>query len=460
MASHSTFRSPGVALAKGRSPWALVFTIGVFVLAIVVGAVVPLVGLAKMKWVIAAVIGMIGSSILFARPGIAIALYMFVGTIKADPVIGGMMPFDLTAALGGMLVLACVIKLVRSDGLPYFPRSYGLYAVIILPMIASLLYTPVLSVGADKAGRFLVLTGIAIISPFVLLDSPKRVRVFLYSMGAIGLMISAESLANLGGSDRLTAPGASTIQLGTAAGTGMAIAWSLLLPELPLRRRILVYPAVGALFIALLGSGARGPLIGSVCCILFVLWKFRKLAVDIGILTAAGFVGLAKVGIPAASFKYLGTLINGDPAAAMATRNNLLLLAWHLFQEHPFLGVGIGGYQYFSPDPENIFPHNIFLELGAELGIIPVVAFTGLVIWAFWEAFQQLRDLDFPYWQESFAVLSLLIFGFLQMIKSGDINDNRTMWFAMGLPFLLRYLAKRAPSQDRGSDSLAAATAA
>jgi O-antigen ligase len=418
---------------------------------------VPLVGLAKMKWIVAAVVALIGSGVLFVRPGIALALYMFVGIFKADPMIGGLVPFDLTVALGALLVLACVIRLIRSDRLPYFPRSYGLYVAIILPMLASLLYTPILGVGADKAGRFMVLTGIAIVSPFVLLDSPQRVRAFLYSMGIIGLVISAEALVNLGGSDRLAAPGSSTIQLGTAAGTGIAIAWSLALPELSFRRRILLYPAVGALFIALLGSGARGPLIGAVCCVLFALWKFRRLGVDAAILTVAGIAGLARVGIPAASFSYLATLINGDPAAALATRNNLMALAWELFQKHPALGVGIGGYQYYSPDPENIFPHNIFLEISCEIGIIPVVAFTGLVIWAFWEAFQQLKDREFPFWQESFAVLSLLIFGFLQMIKSGDINDNRTMWFAMGLPFLLRYLANTTPFRAQGRPAVPSA---
>jgi O-antigen ligase len=440
MSSHSSFRNDSLWRPVAREPWALTFTIVALLAGGAMGAMVPLVGLGQMRLVLAGGIALIGAGVLFVRPGIAIALYLFVGLFKADPLIGGLVPFDLTAGLGALLVLACAIKLLRSDHLPFLPRPYVLYLPIVLSMLASLLYTPILSVGADKAGRFLLLTGLAILCPFILLDTPRRLREFLYSMGVVGLVISAESLMNLGGSDRLVAPGTSTIQLGIAAGTGIAIAWSLALPQLSFGRRVLLYPAIGVLFIALLGSGARGPLIGAVSCVLFALWHFRKLRVDAAILAMAGVCGLARVGIPSASFDYLATLVSDDPSAALATRNGLMALAWRLFQEHPILGIGIGGYQYYSHDPENIFPHNIFLEIGAELGFVAVVAFTGLVVWAFWEAIQQLKDREFPFWRESFAVLSLLIFGFLQMIKSGDINDNRTMWFSIGLPFLLRYL--------------------
>jgi O-antigen ligase len=424
-------------------PAGLVFTITALAAAVMLGVALPIVGLGQMRWVIAGVIAIVGAGMLFVRPGITTALFLFVGLFKADPTLAAVVPLDLTGAIAGLLVLACAIKLLRSGHLPLLPWPYIFYLPILLVTLASLLYTPDLAAGADKAMKFIILTGLGIICPFVLFDSARQVRVFMYTMAVLGLILSSQALGGLGGSDRLAMPGRLTIQLGGAAGTTIAIALGLVLPSLPFKRRILLYPVVAAAFVALLGSGARGPLIGTVCCVLFALVCFRTLWLDAAIFTVAGVVGLTQVGIPAASFEYLATLVNNDPNAALGTRSGLMTLAWHLFREHPFFGVGIGGYAFYSRDPENTFPHNIFLELGAELGFFALIAFTVLVLWAFWEGFKQLRERDFPYAQEAGGVFSLLIFGFVQMIKSGDVNDNRCMWLLMGLPFLLRFMANK-----------------
>ncbi|HUK24529.1 MAG TPA: O-antigen ligase family protein [Terriglobales bacterium] len=421
----------------------MVFAASALVAAAMVGVVLPLVGLGQMRLVAAGVVAIIGAGMLLVRPGIATALFLCAGLFKADPTISAVVPFDLTFALAGLLVLACAIKLLRSGHLPALPQAYVLYLPLLLMTLASLLYTPDLGDGASKAVKFILLTGLGVVCPFFLFDSARQVRVFLYTMAVLGLILSSQSLSGLGGENRLTMPGRLTIQLGTAAGTTIAVALATALPGLPFRRRILLYPVVGLAFVALLGSGARGPMIGAVLCVLFALVYFRQLWLDAALLGAAGILGLAQIGIPMASFNYLGTLLSDDPSSAMATRTGLLELAWHLFREHPLLGVGIGGFAYYSRDPENTFPHNIFLEIGAELGFIALIAFTALVVWVFWEAYKQLRERDFPFRLEAAGVFSLLIFGFIQMIKSGDVNDNRTMWLLMGLPFLLRFLANR-----------------
>jgi O-antigen ligase len=421
------------------------FTVAALAAAAVVGIALPLVGLSKLPWLVAGALASVGATMLLGRPGIMVALFLSAGLFKTDPVISTIVPFDLTGVIGVLLVLACTIKLLRSGHLPTLPQAYLLYLPILLLVTASLLYTPSLAVGADKAMKFTMLTGLGVICPFALFDSVREVRMFLYTMAVLGLILSSEGLVGLGGSERLTA-GKLTIQLGAAAGTTIAVALGLVLPSLPFRRRLLLYPVMGMAFIALLGSGARGPLIGAVGCLLFALLYFRQLWIDAAIFAVAGVIGIAQVGIPPASFDYLATLVSDNPSTAMGTRSGLMTLAWHLFLEHPLLGVGIGGYSFYSPDPGTAFPHNMFLEIAAELGFVALIAFTALLLWAFWEALQQLREHDFPFRLESAGVFSLLIFGFVQMVKSGDVNDNRSMWLLMGLPFLLRYLAQRAPT--------------
>ncbi len=55
--------------------------------------------------------------------------------------------------------------------------------------------------------------------------------------------------------------------------------------------------------------------------------------------------------------------------------------AWHdavkMFLEHPLMGVGVSNWQFFSRVGELQYPHNVFLELGAETGLLGLLAMTG-----------------------------------------------------------------------------------
>ncbi|MDR3575820.1 MAG: O-antigen ligase family protein [Anaerolineaceae bacterium] len=62
-----------------------------------------------------------------------------------------------------------------------------------------------------------------------------------------------------------------------------------------------------------------------------------------------------------------------------------LLVAWQMFVEHPIIGVGVGNYPAFyqsysrqiglDPRTENREPHNLFLEVAAETGLVGFAVF-------------------------------------------------------------------------------------
>src|SRR5260370_40301222 len=123
----------------------------------------------------------------------------------------------------------------------------------------------------------------------------------------------------------------------------------------------------------------------------------------------------------------------------MCTRSDLMALGVKMFSEHPFFGVGIQGFRFLSPNPLTYnYPHNLFLDLGWEMGIIAAIAFLALAACAFHEISKQLRDPDLGDNALVLTVFLLLIFVFLDAMVSGDINDLRFMWFVFGLPYLLR----------------------
>lgn len=393
--------------------------------------------------------------LLFAFPEFALSLFVFAGIMKVAPRLSGIAAVDLTLALATLLVVACAWRIFRRETRAVLlPRAYVLYIPILLMMLFSLFYTPDLAAGVDKCARFFFLTGLAIVAPFILLDSPRKVQNFLYALAVISFVISSEALTRLSGRERLTTEGGLTIQLGVTAGVAIAIFWTMLLPRYSFSWRLLLLPLLIVPGIALIGSGARGATIGVVCCLVFGLVAYRFLLADAALLGITALLSLAFIPIPQASYRYLETLLSARSLDVLGFRNDLMALAWKLIRENPLQGVGIAGYPSHSPNPQIYgWPHNIFLELAAELGIPIALAFAILVVWSFRTAIAQVRRADFPLRNLSVCVLSLLIFGFIQMIKSGDINDNRSMWLYLGLPFLLQSMSGTLLQRENSSRS-------
>src|SRR5262249_35295205 len=106
--------------------------------------------------------------------------------------------------------------------------------------------------------------------------------------------------------------------------------------------------------------------------------------------------------------------------------------------EHPLFGVGIQGYRYVTPNPLTYnFPHNLLLELGAELGIFAVIAFLALVVCSFRAMFRVLRE-AYP---ENIAlyrtVFLILILTCMDASAPGKLNNDRLLFFMLSMLFVL-----------------------
>jgi O-antigen ligase len=230
--------------------------------------------------------------------------------------------------------------------------------------------------------------------------------------------------------------------LGLACAVAIVIIWTLLFPEWSFFKRILVYPVIAVLAVALVGSGARTANVAAVVCILLGTFLCRKLWADLLAVASLAIVALPFVWIPQASYEYLASLAH--PPQAMDTRKDLMALGVKLFGEHPFLGVGIQGFRFLSPNPLTYnFPHNILLELGSELGVFASLAYLGIAVFSFLQIFREIRRRSGTSRNVAVTVLMLMILLSLEAMVSGDINDLRLMWFVLGLPFVLRLLREQ-----------------
>lgn len=193
---------------------------------------------------------------------------------------------------------------------------------------------------------------------------------------------------------------------------------------------------------ALINLGARGPVLA--CSIgLVVLYaglgffrSFSKSMIHLGVFLVffAIFYSLLndffhQTG--AHFFKRLTPVL--DPSAidgSLHERFAYYQSAFRAFLENPLMGLGLGAWPLFHGLGDiSLHPHNIFLEVAAETGIIGVLLFLSLL-------FVCLKKVKFSYFFSKFhltSVLLITLFSFLNALKTGDLHDNILFFFFLSL---------------------------
>ena len=93
---------------------------------------------------------------------------------------------------------------------------------------------------------------------------------------------------------------------------------------------------------------------------------------------------------------------------------------------HFLFGSGAGGYAALFPRRDFRYPHNLFLEVISEFGIIGLVLFLSHAIIAVKDVVRHFRK---NYSQPEVLWLGATLTVFFSAMFSGDINDNRLIWF-------------------------------
>jgi O-Antigen ligase len=401
-------------------------------------------------------------ALLLIYPELSLALYVVVGDVKGDDRVASLVPLDLTLALGAVLFLGMALNCLRDKRVLTMPREYYLLLALVVMMVASLAWTPVFDAGLEKLGRFVSVTGIVIVAPFFVLGSAAALRRFLVTFGCAAFVICAYSLTSLGGSDRLVTPSSNTIGLGHIACGLVVLIWFGLMPRLVFPKRMLFYPVLAIALVSLIGSGSRGAAMALGATIAISLLYYRRLAGDLACLAAIFLSLVPFIRIPDASFEYLGTLTSsGSLKSLFYFRAELLDYGWSLLRSHPFLGVGIQGFRFYSPNAGLYnWPHNIFLEVCCELGLAAGAIMVALFVLAVREAFHQVKDRVSPHPMFAQIAAALLAVGIVNGTNTGDINSDRSTWLFLSLLFAVKALrASDARQCVAARPSLARATA-
>lgn len=194
-------------------------------------------------------------------------------------------------------------------------------------------------------------------------------------------------------------------------------------------------------FYVLINLGGRGPILATVIALTLFYgakcWQdsLSKPTIHLGVLvllwTLSYFILNGLFDHTNSHFVHrMAPLLTGQIDEAVNERFTYYQSAFQAFLQHSFMGVGFGGWP-MSHGLEDIsrHPHNIFLEILSETGLIGFVLFIAFL-------YLVIRNLKLPFifsTPERTSLALLTIFSFINAQKTGDLHDNLLLFFTLSL---------------------------
>ncbi len=435
--------------------------------------------LAKMVYLL---IALAGVAFLFANPDWTLALFFSSALIKEWLLLNipFFAQFDFTLLIFLLNATALFFFLVRKGYLFEFKLHSSMLPLILFTalMIFSITYTPSFKYGSAKAFSFFLFNWALFLSPLLLIRNERSASRMITILVLLATVTTAYTLVTLlqslfSGSIiysyRASFLGVNPISFANWIGA-IAILLFAYLPNIGKRwHRYGAFAALGLLILALFAANSRGPMISFILSlVLYGAIRFRKTSkrklVQLALVVLL-FVVIALIILPEQLTSRYTDLISqeeGSQNYAYFTINTRLF-GWkaalemataHIYSV--FFGVGNGGFsQVIYRQDIRWYPHNIFLEVFCELGL----AGLGLLVWhlsSIWGDIRRFlrKNLTDRSRTLFYAFCMAAFFNFVNAQFSGDLNDNRRLWFFLGMVVALMQVIKdRIPVKDNGSNA-------
>ncbi|MBV9251510.1 MAG: O-antigen ligase family protein [Acetobacteraceae bacterium] len=388
------------------------------------------------------------------------ALFLVSGRIKGLPELRGS-PVDLTLLF---LVISWgrILWEIMSGRLR--PLRLTLPVVLMILFcefaVASLFWSSLIALNLDKAGRFLVLTASSFFAACMLAQDPVRrkrlliaitwlscaiVLYYLHYRYVLGIDIMAPEYSWI---DRETEGGNNYLEYGEHASILFTVLLALAVFGSWRRTWLAAAGASVALFV-LLSLGSRGPLAAAAAAVpaLGVVLiarrgtqKFNSWRHLVGF--GAIMIGIGFGGYALTSSEHdngLGQLhtieryqleLSGENTQSLDWRSQGRSLAFRQWLNKPLAGWGIG--EFRVQDSFLMYPHNTFLEILMEMGLIGVCLFIGIAgsgLITCWNIVRQ------PYteWADIAIILLFVTSLCWEMTFAGYLADDRIFFSYLGM---------------------------
>jgi O-antigen ligase len=229
--------------------------------------------------------------------------------------------------------------------------------------------------------------------------------------------------------------------------------------------------AAAAIALGILFTYSRGGML-TLGAVTFLLVLVRRLPINTMTVTIglAGLIALIPTNV-GQRFLTIETLFSSPEATALVDassdkRKQLLAVGWRIFADNPVAGVGAGNFGSHYPAYANMvglssldftamgvrqYPHNLYLEMGTETGLLGLLTFSGAMAVALVGLFRSRRAL-LARGEDAHAAMvtaiALAIIGYL--ISSLFLHSGypRYLWMFLGLAVAAISLSSRQRIED------------
>lgn len=379
-------------------------------------------------------------------------LFLFAGRYKADPRFAWM-PVDITAFFFALSIFTGIyLILIRRVRLKRRALSIACVALgFVVWIISSLAWTPGEVYANQKAFYVATLTFWSLLAAaFIIASDIRRIRRFFLAIVLFAIWIVIESFfayLRIGGVGFINVMGGVYLGIGYTCGMGGLIVLTYAIFESKTVFNKLLMVILFTFFLCIvLFAGGRGPLLMMVAATLIpVVFAFRfsitkLIKVKKHVFPLLGIVVLAialiwylfiEKHVAMTTISRMLVLFEPGMGTSGGARMSMWLGSVPLWGNNPLFGSGIGGYPIIMGYGDvRSYPHNIFLEIIVELGLVGLFLFVMLLFVGF-RSLGTLRAIR----NDPIRLIILMLFTFTMggALISGDLHDNRLLFMMIGL---------------------------
>jgi len=394
---------------------------------------------------LAVIVALPAISLVIAFPQVLMVLFTNAGIFKADARIRALtMGIDLTVlSAAGLIAILAFYMLSRRARIKW-SREVTAASIFLAIVLLSLIYAPPNSYGTPRVLQFASLTMLAFAAPLALIRTPRDARILLVAWIAIGTLLAVNTLSQPHTVQRVSAFGASAIGVSRVIGMAvLCLVFMVMLGDASWPVKAVSGGLIFVLILAMLSTGSRGPVLFAIVASLltlalsFGISGHRRRTAAIAVLGAVlMLLAAASPLIPQEAMARFAILMSDAEAdtSAMA-REAVWRDALDLFTNHLLIGAGAGAISRYGAGQEQIYAHNLFLEVAAEQGLIGLTALVAFLALPFQRLLRAILAADAARGDLPLllAIFAMLVYMLSASLVSGDLNDAREAWMLIGV---------------------------
>jgi len=391
---------------------------------------------------------------LFYYNHLLLIIFISIGLIKGWIIdaIPLFQTVDLTLLISVLVLIVILWELSNPEVRTRFLAHqyyFAAFCLWVLWLLCTSVYAPRVDWALEKGLRFALFGFTLFMAPLVMFKSKKEGMNFLkilIAVGFIGALVLVTQMLYLAATGsfvelttRLVLFTSNPIQ--TARFMSVCAVLMGIMMAFSEKRKFIFGLSMLVFVIAALSTGSRGPVLSLfVTLITLGIIVGGNLRKQVGILFLVGIlvVVIALLTMPENLTARYNVFASSE---LVVTRKGLVVFStissrWTLWSNalelwirdipHFLFGSGAGGYAALFPWRDFRYPHNLFLEILAEFGIIGLVFFLSHAVLAVINVVRHFRK---RYSQPEVLWLGATLTVFFSAMFSGDINDNRLIWF-------------------------------